>query len=172
MQYRTVAALLTLMETMPYQQITYQDIINRTHYPSINAGKDVLLSNYIRSRFAILFSIIQESEKTSIKDVLIMYFHFWEMYATFLKQLNDHGLMEMFRAECKLFVFDTLTLLETGFCSPLGLRLKYAASFIAGALTDMQREGFSQEQPMTCEQLIDFSYRMIKGNWFTEYHWQ
>lgn len=164
-----IASLLALMETTPYQQITHRDIVVHGQQPkTILLNKEHLLSTYIKSHYSMLYSIIYDADANALKDVLMIFFGFWEQHIKLVAQLNRHGLMDMFRIECKSFFFTTLNILDTKFNQPIESKLQIAAAFVSGAVTDMLIETLNQEQTVSSRELATFAYNMFEGRFFIE----
>ena len=104
-------ALLTLMETKPYHDISVPEIVLEastarcTFYRHFPTKDDVLLA-CCKDRFEGLFRSMQEEPSYTFHDTSLGYYQYWQEHKTFLQLLQKQDLLFFFTKNLDRFLYE------------------------------------------------------------------
>lgn len=163
-----VDSLLSLMEDMPYSKITVRDICNkadlsRQTFYNFFDNKDAIIRFCIHQCYSEMMENLAESLPVKLSDITRQLTETLYENQKLMKSIVLHGLDHLLEMELVLVIRVFAQQISTASSENLD---QYATAFLSGAIAHMILYWFSDENPVTQEQLAELLCRILIGSYF------
>lgn len=163
-----VESLISLMEEIPYSQITIQrickhaDLSRQTFYNFFDSKEDVL-HFCLREKYEMQFIRLESKTKISLRETV-------EAFADVLEK-NRNLLLIMIHNKQESIITDEIAKCVTLFANHFGSKddsyRPYAEALLSGALAHFLLCWLQQDNPISIDQLVDVLSSFLSGHLYS-----
>ncbi|MBE6948520.1 MAG: TetR/AcrR family transcriptional regulator [Ruminococcaceae bacterium] len=161
-------ALLKLMMTTPFKDITISDITHRarlsrqTFYTNFSKKEDIL--HYLVEGLFCRYSAQISELNTPPSSLLVEYFFYWDLHRDFLSLLFCHGLGEIFQEHNRKFFTSDDSL--NSILNTEEILHPYIRASLAGLTYELLWLWLTDERGLSIDDLTILAKNLLAGNIF------